>query len=305
MPNKHFDFIGKRKIFYIFSSIIIIVGLISFFTQGMNKGIDFTGGNIIQISFNKDVSVADIRTIVEKYTDVTPSIKATNDNEYSIRTADMSEDKNTAMLAEMKQTLDTKEVLRNDRIGPVIGEELISNAMWALGIALVLMLIYITVRFQFYFAIAAIVPLIHDVLFVVGLFSLFQVEIDSTFVAAILTIIGYSIIGTVVVFDRIRENMRITSKDGIAVITNNSINETLGRTINTVVAVVILVLALLFLGGESTRSFCLALFIGFATGAYTSIFIAGGILTDLITHFGDDSKKSKSGAKNKTAKALK
>ena len=298
MPNKNhdFNFIGKRKIFYIISSIIIIAGLISFFVQGMNKGLDFTGGEIFQIKFNNDVSLPQMRSVVEEYTTSTPSIKATNENEFSIRTIDLGEIKSNKMIAEMKAKFGDLTVVQNQRIGPIIGQELITNAIWALVLALVLMLIYITIRFQFYFAIAAIVPLIHDVLVTVGLFSIFQVEVDSTFVAAILTILGYSIIGTVVVFDRIRENMR-SSKANIAQITNDSINETLGRTINTVVAVIILVLSLLFLGGESTRSFCLALFIGFATGAYTSIFIAGGILTDLMNHFGNKPKTAKAPVK--------
>ena len=142
----------------------------------------------------------------------------------------------------------------------------------------------------------------HDVLITVGLFSLFQIEIDSTFVAAILTILGYSINGTIVIFDRIRENMRMGNKESIAVMANNSINQTLGRTINTVVAVIILVLSLLFFGGETTKNFCLALFIGFTAGAYSSIFIASSILTDLIKHFSEGSKKTK---QLKTAKAVK
>ncbi|MDD2568046.1 MAG: protein translocase subunit SecF [Clostridia bacterium] len=302
MPKKQLDFIGKRKFWYIFSSVLILISVISFFVQGMNKGIDFTGGNIFEITFEQTVVLDDIRNVVEKYTAVTPSVKNSNTNEFIIRTADMSEESSNAMLTEMQEKLGSIKVNRNERIGPIIGQELISNAVWALVLALILMLIYITIRFKFFFAIAAVVPLMHDVLITVGLFSLFQIEIDSTFVAAILTILGYSINGTIVIFDRIRENMRMGNKESIAVMANNSINQTLGRTINTVVAVIILVLSLLFFGGETTKNFCLALFIGFTAGAYSSIFIASSILTDLIKHFSEGSKKTK---QLKTAKAVK
>ena len=293
MPKKQFDFIGKRRYWYILSCLILIIGLVSIAMQGMNKGIDFTGGNIFQISFEKSVALEDLRQTVEKYTGSTPSIKNSNTNEFIIRTADMNEDDSTAMLAEFEKSFGSITVERNERIGPIIGQELISNAIWALVLALILMLIYITIRFKFFFAVAAVAPLLHDVLITVGLFSILRVEIDSTFIAAILTILGYSINGTIVIFDRIRENMRFGSKDGIAVLTNNSINQTLGRTINTVVAVLILVVALLLFGGETTKGFCLALFIGFTAGAYSSIFISGAILTDLIQRFGEGSSRNK------------
>lgn len=282
MKNKfNFDFVGRRKIWYLISVVIIIAGLVSLCVQGLNLGIDFTGGNVIQVQFHQDVEIDELRDVVNQYTESTPTIQESDNNNYIIRTEEISEEDNAAMLSEIKTKFGDNEVLRNEKIGGTIGSELISNAKWALIAAVVLMLVYITIRFKFNFAVSAVIPLLHDVLVTVGLFSILRVEVDSTFIAAILTILGYSINGTIVIFDRIRENLGHSKKVEFPVVVNNSINQTLGRSINTNVAVLILVLALLILGGASTKSFALALFIGFVAGAYSSVFIAGSILTDI------------------------
>lgn len=288
--NFNFDFVGKRKIWYLISLVIIVAGLVSLCFQGLNLGIDFTGGNVIQIQFQEDVEIDELRAVVNEYTESTPTIQESDNNNYIIRTEEMTEDNNVAMLSDIKAEFGDNEVLRNEKIGATIGSELISNAKWALLAAVVLMLVYITVRFKFNFAISAVIPLLHDVLITVGLFSIMRVEVDSTFVAAILTILGYSINGTIVIFDRIRENLINAKKINFPLIVNDSINQTLGRSINTNVAVLILVLALLILGGESTKNFALALLIGFVAGGYSSVFVAGSILTD-ITRWTKSEKK--------------
>ena len=300
--NTNFDFVGKRKIWYAISVVVIIAGIISLCIQGLNFGLDFTGGNVIQIQFEEDVAIDELRDVVNKYVDSTPTIQESDDNNYIIRTQEMDEDTSTAMLEDIKATFGNDEVLRNEKVGAVIGSELISNAKWALIAAVILMLIYITIRFKFNFAISAVVPLLHDVLITVGLFSILQVEVDSTFIAAILTILGYSINGTIVIFDRIRENMGKNKKEDFPVLVNSSINQTLGRSINTNVAVLILVICLLILGGESTKNFALALLIGFVVGCYSSMFIAGPMLSD-ITHLTGGDKQYK--VKNKKVKAVK
>lgn len=302
LKNVNFDFVGKRKIWYAISIVIIIAGLVSIFAQGLNLGIDFTGGNVIEVKFQQEVEMDSLREVVNKYVDTTPTIQGGEDNDYIIRTEEMDEEQNTAMLADITSTLGDNEVLRNEKIGATIGSELISNAKWALIAAVILMLIYITVRFKFNFAISAVVPLLHDVLVTVGLFSLLRVEVDSTFVAAILTILGYSINGTIVIFDRIRENMAKTKKTSFAEIVNSSINQTLGRSINTNIAVMILVLCLILFGGESTINFALALLIGFLAGAYSSVFIAGSFLSDITRWTGGE--KQYKGSKKKV-KAIK
>lgn len=302
LKNSSFDFVGKRKIWYAISIIIIIAGLVSFFVQGLNLGIDFTGGNVIEVQFQEQVEIDNLREVVNKYVDATPTIQGGEGNDYIIRTQEMEESQNTAMLAEIESTFGQNEVLRNEKIGATIGSELISNAKWALIAAVILMLIYITVRFKFNFAVSAVVPLIHDVLITVGLFSILRVEVDSTFIAAILTILGYSINGTIVIFDRIRENMAKSKKTEFVEVVNNSINQTLGRSINTNIAVMILVLCLIIFGGQSTMNFALALLIGFLAGAYSSVFIAGSFLSDITRWTGGE--KQYKGSKKKV-KAVK
>lgn len=302
LKNSSFDFVGKRKIWYAISIIIIIAGLVSFFVQGLNLGIDFTGGNVIEVQFQEQVEIDNLREVVNKYVDATPTIQGGEGNDYIIRTQEMEESQNTAMLAEIESTFGQNEVLRNEKIGATIGSELISNAKWALIAAVILMLIYITVRFKFNFAVSAVVPLIHDVLITVGLFSILRVEVDSTFIAAILTILGYSINGTIVIFDRIRENMAKSKKTEFVEVVNNSINQTLGRSINTNIAVMILVLCLIIFGGQSTMNFALALLIGFLAGAYSSVFIAGSFLSDITRWTGGEKQYKGSKKKIKAVK---
>lgn len=283
--NKTLNFIGKRKIWYTISIVLIVASLISFFTQGLNKGLDFTGGNLFQLEFTQAPDAAELRAMVESYLSQTSTIQNESETNFLIRTTYMTEEESSQMLNDLESTFGEMEILRNEVIGPAMGNELISKAMWALVIAVILMLVYITIRFKFFFAVSAVIPLIHDVLITAGLFSIFQVEVSSSFVAAILTILGYSINATVVIFDRIRENMRKgNGKEDFALTVNDSINQTLARSINTSVAVLLLLAALFFFGGSTTRDFALALLIGTIAGGYSSVCIAGSILTDLVTH---------------------
>jgi preprotein translocase subunit SecF len=287
------DFLGKRKIWYAISIIVIVCGLLSLAFRGLNLGIDFTGGNIMQLQFEQTVTSEQLRDLVANYVETTPSIQESDNNTFLIRTEDMSEDTSSAMLSDIETNVSPFEILRNERIGPVIGKELIQNAWWALLLALALMLLYITIRFRFNFAVSAIVPLMHDALVMIGLFSILQVEVDSTFVAAILTILGYSINSTIVIFDRIRENRELHPKQNFSELVNESINQTLGRSINTSVAVLLLVVCLFLFGGATTKAFALALVIGVVSGAYSSIFIAGSILNDLTRLRGADKNETR------------
>lgn len=248
MPKLHIDVVNKRKLWYAISGVLIVIGLASLVFRGLNLGIDFTGGNIMQLQFEQTVTAEDLRTLVSSYVEATPSIQESDDNIFLIRTEDMAEEKSGQLLSQISSELSPFEVLRNERIGPVIGAELIANAWWALLLALALMLLYITIRFRFNFAVSAIVPLMHDALMVVGIFSILQIEVDSTFVAAILTVLGYSINSTIVIFDRVRENRELHPKQGFTDLINESINQTLGRSINTSVAVLLLVVCHLSCG---------------------------------------------------------
>lgn len=299
MPKLHIDVVNKRKLWYAISAVLLLVGVVSLLFRGLNLGIDFTGGNIMQLQFSQTVTSEELRSVVSSYVEATPTIQASDNNVFLIRTEDMPEEQSNQLLAQVESELGSFEILRNERIGPVIGAELIANAWWALLLALALMLLYITIRFRFNFAVSAIVPLMHDALMVLGIFSILQVEVDSTFVAAILTVLGYSINSTIVIFDRIRENRELHPKQGFTDLINESINQTLGRSINTSVAVLLLVLCLFLFGGDTTKAFSLALVIGVIAGAYSSVFIAGSILSDLTRLRGVDKNEIRAAKKGK------
>ena len=299
MPKLHIDVGNKRKLWYAISAVLLLVGVVSLLFRGLNLGIDFTGGNIMQLQFSQTVTSEELRSVVSSYVEATPTIQASDNNVFLIRTEDMPEEQSNQLLTQVESELGSFEILRNERIGPVIGAELIANAWWALLLALALMLLYITVRFRFNFAVSAIVPLMHDALMVLGIFSILQVEVDSTFVAAILTVLGYSINSTIVIFDRIRENRELHPKQGFTDLINESINQTLGRSINTSVAVLLLVLCLFLFGGDTTKAFSLALVIGVIAGAYSSVFIAGSILSDLTRLRGVDKNEIRAAKKGK------
>lgn len=299
MPKLYIDVVNKRKLWYAISAVLLLVGVVSLLFRGLNLGIDFTGGNIMQLQFSQTVTSEELRSVVSSYVEATPTIQASDNNVFLIRTEDMPEEQSNQLLTQVESELGSFEILRNERIGPVIGAELIANAWWALLLALALMLLYITIRFRFNFAVSAIVPLMHDALMVLGIFSILQVEVDSTFVAAILTVLGYSINSTIVIFDRIRENRELHPKQGFTDLINESINQTLGRSINTSVAVLLLVLCLFLFGGDTTKAFSLALVIGVIAGAYSSVFIAGSILSDLTRLRGVDKNEIRAAKKGK------
>lgn len=269
------EIIGRRKIWYVISSVIILISIVSLFVQGLNFGIDFKGGSLIHVEFeDQNIKSEQVRNVLADFDLQNSSIQEASDDSIVIKTLELEQDK----LGEILKTFETKlgkyELLRSEKVGPVIGAELRNAGLLALFIASILQILYITIRFEFKFAIAAIIALLHDVLIAVGFFSIFQIEIDTVFVAAILTIIGYSINDTIVIFDRIRENIKNRRKESLDVIINNSINQTIVRSISTSVAVLLILLALLFLGGETTKNFALALIVGVVSGTYSSIFIA-------------------------------
>lgn len=276
------NIVSRRKIWYIISLFILIPGIISLLFQGLNLGIDFTGGNLMQVRFEQDVTSAQVREVFSGQTEQSFSVQETGENSFLVRTSLLTEEQNKAILTDLTSKIGKNEILRNELVGPVIGKELTLNAFYALIIASVLMLIYITFRFELKFAIAAIIALLHDVLVLTGIFSLLQIEVDSSYVAAVLTIIGYSINDTIVVFDRIRENLRITKKvEDVEKLVNDSIMQTLARSINTVLTTLFPLIALLTVGGDTIKVFSLALLIGIGSGCYSSIFVASPIWVEL------------------------
>lgn len=273
-----------RKWVYIFSLAILIPGLVSLCWpgRGLNLGIDFTGGSMLHLRFDKNVTVSDVRGVLDPFQlgkDI--PIQKAGDREFIIRTRDLSQQESSKIMTAYKEKLGNMQILRNEKVGPTIGKELTQKAIMAIAIACVLMLIYITIRFEFKFGVGAILALLHDVFIVLGLFSLFQWEVDSAFVAAILTILGYSINDTIVVFDRIRENLKLKKKETYDEIVDKSIMQTLNRSINTVLTVMFCLIALLVFGGATIKTFVVAMLIGVCCGCYSSIFVASPIWYDL------------------------
>ncbi len=284
------NFMSKRKLAMVFSIILMIISIGSLATKGLNLGIDFTGGYLIEASYQNDVNLDKIR-------------KALNDgdfNDVQVQNFGSSKDiivriapregVNKATIGDnvlsiLKSTSEQEvEMRRVEYVGPQVGEELRDDGGIALLVALGGILIYISLRFQLKSAVGAILALIHDVVITVGIFSLLQIEFDLSVLAAILAVIGYSLNDTVVVLDRIRETFRSIRKTSPEDILNISINETLGRTIVTSLTTLLVLFALFFLGGEIIHGFALALIIGVIIGTYSSIYIASSALMTMNIH---------------------
>ena len=275
------NFVGKRKICYVISLVVIIAGIISMFVQGLNLGIDFAGGTVIQASFNEEVEISDVREAINDLNIGTNRIQELDDGSFQIKTLYMDQDAQDEFVSQLDQALGGCTLLRSETVGASVGSELLKSGLIALFVAIVLMIGYITWRFEWRFALAGIVALFHDVLVTLAVFSIFQLEVESYFVAAILTIFGYSINNTIVIFDRIRENVVRVKKDALAGVVNQSIKQSLTRTINTSVTTLILLFALVLFGGQTTRIFVLAMIIGIVAGTYSSIFVAPSLWHDL------------------------
>ena len=282
---KKFSIVKNWKIFFTITAIFLLVGFGSMITRGFNLGIDFTGGSIMELKFDQQVRVAQVRDVLKEH-DLGNAIiqlessdsNAVEANGVLIRTAVIPDTERTAVMADLKTKLGDYQTLRVENVGATIGGELIQQAIMAILISWVLMIIYISIRFQFKFALAAIIALMIDVSVTLSYFSLFQMEIDSSFVAALLTVVGYSINGTIVIFDRIRENMKLLgNKESAETIVNTSISQTLTRSINTTLTTFVMVLILYILGVSSIREFALPLMVGLICGTYSSVCLSGSV----------------------------
>lgn len=285
-PGTNIDFIRLRWAALIFSWILIAIGIGSFvYHRGPNYGIDFSGGVMVHLRFNKTTPLTEIRDALTPAGLGESTIQdfGAGGTEYLVRLpVEATETKNisetvTQALGD-KFGKDNFEVLRVELVGPLVGKELRQRALLAVGFATLLMGAYIWFRFELRFGIGAAIALIHDVLIAAGALSLVNYEIDLTVVAALLTVVGFSVHDTVIVCDRIRENMRKSRREGMAAIINRSINETLSRTVLTTGTAILVVLSLFFLGGSVIRSFAFTLLVGFIIGTYSSIFIASPIV---------------------------
>ena len=287
-PGTNIDFVGYRFYAVSASIVVIVIGIISLLVRGVNYGIDFAGGTLVQVKFSQPVSINDIRSAVESISakDVTVQDFGTGrSNEYIVRMLESDPELKQGLPQQVSNALTERfkgksdfEVLRVESVGPRVGKDLRQRAVLAVLAATVVMGIYIAVRFEPRFGVGAAVALLHDVMVAVTALSLTRMEFDLTTVAALLTIVGYSVNDTVIVSDRIRENMRKNRREPLASVMNRSINETLSRTILTGGTVLLVVLALFFLGGEIIHGFAFTLLIGVIVGTYSSIYIASPIV---------------------------
>ncbi len=287
------DFLTKRRLFYIISTVLILIGLGAFFAKGLTLGIDFIGGTEVLVRFQNEVPINEIRSSMENTGITGAEIKTMgSERDILIRTSEQGE--GTALSDKIRETLKKSfpsnnfEVLRIDKVGPKIGKELRISAIYATIFSLLGILIYLAFRFEFVYAVGSVLSLFHDVLMTLGIVAIFSalfpalnLELNQGMVAAFLTLIGFSVNDTVVVFDRIRENTKLFKNEDIESVMNKSLNYTLNRTIITNGTVFITVLILLIFGGEVNRSFAFTFLIGIITGTYSSIYVAGAFVVDI------------------------
>ncbi|MCW9023972.1 MAG: protein translocase subunit SecF [Gammaproteobacteria bacterium] len=275
-----FDFMGKRKLAIVFSVLLIVLSIGALITRGLNFGLDFTGGTLIEVGYTKPVDLEQVRGALDKAgfedaivqhfgtaKDVLVRL-APKDNQSANNIGD-------AVLKTLNQASDEPvQMRRQEYVGPQVGDELRDDGGLAMIIALAFIMIYVMSRFEYRFALGAITALIHDVIITLGCFAAFQWDFDLTVLAAVLAVIGYSLNDTIVVFDRIRENFRRMRKETSVEVVNYSLNQTLSRTIMTSITTLFVVVAMFIWGGELIHSFALALIVGILVGTYSSIYVA-------------------------------
>ena len=277
---RQMNFMGKRKIAMSISLVLILISLVSLFTNKLNVGIDFTGGSVIEVGYEESVDLKPIRVLLEEagYGDAIVQHFGSA-KEVLIRLVPR-EGQNKAELSSLlipmleKQSTAQMDVRRVDFVGPQVGEELREDGGLAVLYALIAILIYVSLRFEYRFSLGAVAALIHDVVITLGVFSILQLDFDLSVLAAILAVIGYSLNDTIVVFDRIRENFRNIRKKSSFEVINISINQTISRTLVTSLTTLLVLIALFYFGGEVIESFALALIIGVVVGTYSSIYVA-------------------------------
>lgn len=282
-----------RKIWYAFSLLIVVASLFSIFKFGLKLGIDFTGGALLEVEYAAKPDVIVIKQKIEALSLGNAVVQPSGEKNIIVRTKDLTEEEHQKVLSSVLSAGEGKEI-RFDSIGPVIGKELKKKSITAMIFVVAMIILYIAFVFRkvsqpvnsFYYGLMAVVALIHDITLPAGIFAVlghyYGVEVDTLFVTALLTVLGFSVHDTIVVFDRIRENLRSDgNKNNFEAVVGASVNQTVSRSINTSLTVILVLLAIFFLGGESTKYFSLVLLIGVSIGTYSSIFIASPLLVTL------------------------
>lgn len=277
----YINFMKYRRLALLGSALLVLLSLVLLVTRGLNFGIDFTGGMLLQLEFDSPVSVAEVRGSLDKIGFGGSVIQAYSEKGVLIRLKTDQESDQKKIVTSLRESLGKNvKVLRTEVVGPVAGSQLRRSAILATSLALLAMLAYITFRFQFRFAVGGVVALVHDVIITLGIFSITYHEVSMPFIAGMLTLVGYSINDTIVVFDRVRENFKNLKQWGVVDLFNNSINQVLSRTINTSLTTLFPVITLFLWGGEVISDFSMALLVGIIVGTYSSIYIAGAMVVE-------------------------
>jgi len=288
--------IKRAKTYLTISIVAVVLSLLIFFVKGLNYGIDFSGGNLFQLKYNETtVNLNQINENLDKLAEELPQVNSnsrkvqiSDDGTIIVRVPELSESDKDKVLNNLKE-LGTYTLDKEDKVGASIGDDLKKSAIYSLGIGAILIVIYITMRFEFSFAIGGILSLLHDIIIAVGFIALMGYEVDTPFIAAILTILGYSINDTIVIYDRIRENLKRKHKGWtLEECMDESVNQTAVRSLNTSVTTLFSVIAILVFGGASLKTFIMTLLIGILAGTYSSIFIATPIVYLLNKRKGND-----------------
>lgn len=277
-----FDFIGKRKIWFGLSGLLVILSIVSIILFRFNWGIDFTGGTILELAFPKNVTVEEVRDGLRADGLETATIQLSGSNiqresgdDVIIRTRNLSAEEAQTVVSHVKDKVGEAEVKRIETVGAVIGSEVTKNTLLNVILSFGAMILYMSIRFEHRIALSAIVAICHDILMVLGVFAFFHLEVDASFLAAILTVLGYSMNESVVIFDRIREAIHTHRRtDSFAKLANDSIHQTIRRSMYTLTTTLFCVASLYFFGGDTTKNFALVMLIGFISGAYSSVCVA-------------------------------
>lgn len=274
-----FDFIGKGKIFYIISLIIIITGIVFYFVRGFNFGIDFLGGNLMEIKFKQDTTVSEVRKVMEETGYGKSILQNTAPGQYIVRTVPINEDEKNRILDELDAKIGIERPLAQDReVAPGFSKQITKYALIAVAISLAGILIYVWIRFEVRFAVSAILKLMHDLMIMLSIYIITYREFNVTTIAVMLTVLGYSVNDTIIIFDRVREELRFNKRDRFFDIVNYSINKIFVRSMSAIITTLFPIIALLILGNPTLQDFAFGLFVGILSGTYSSMFIGSPLL---------------------------
>jgi preprotein translocase SecF subunit len=274
-----FDFVGRKNYWFALSTFIIVAGIVALFVKGLSYGIEFKGGVLFDLKLKKSVSTGGVRKILSPLGLKDSIIQPAGERQILVRTVPLDKKKQDEVIKAIDKEFGIEEVRDIQSVSPAWGREITKAALTALILSVVGILIYVSLRFEFKMAVSAIIALIHDLLVVVGVYALFGREVTPATVAAVLTILGYSLYDTIVIFHRIMENSKNIGRRTYSKMVNDSINQVLMRSINTSLTSILPVASLLFFGGATLKDFAFALFVGLISGAYSSIFIASPVLS--------------------------